>query len=166
MIDDCVVKYGYYLRAFSVYFAVIIYIFEGELRERPNLHTDLIGNRSRGHCVSNTYLTPTLWRVSNEIDITRINLSLWQYVANSMAYGTRRFNVEFTRTPIFSRMNAVPSYRYNFFKIHSNIVLPSPPKPSWSSLSCRLKNFKNLICGLQIPRDSHRSTRLLQLTDR
>ena len=34
------------------------------------------------------------------------------------------------------------------------------------ALSYRFQNKKNQICGLQLPRERHRSNRLLQLTDR
>ena len=51
-----------------------------------------------------------------------------------MAYGARRFNAAFTRAvpiiPILSRINAIPSIDTNLFKVHSNIVLPSTPRPT------------------------------------
>ena len=37
--------------------------------------------------------------------------------------------------PILRRMNPIPRIDTHFFKIHSNIVLPSTPMPSYRSLS-------------------------------
>ena len=55
-----------------------------------------------------------------------------------MAYGTRRFNAIFTRAPpiipILSRINPIPLIDTYFFKTHSNVVLPSTPRPSVSFL--------------------------------
>ena len=49
-------------------------------------------------------------------------------IINSMAYGTLRFNDAFTRAPL-SRINPVTCNDTYFFKIHSNIVPPSMPRP-------------------------------------
>ena len=60
-----------------------------------------------------------------------------------MAYGTRRLNAAFTWAPIIpnlSRINPILRIDTHFFKVHSNIVLPSTPRPSFISLSCRFKN--------------------------
>ena len=51
-----------------------------------------------------------------------------------MAYETRRFNATLSKgtpiIPILSRINPIPRIDAYFFKIHSNIVLPSTPRPS------------------------------------
>ena len=47
---------------------------------------------------------------------------------NSMYYGTQRFNFVFTRA-ILSRINQIPSIDIYFFRIYSNIVLASGPRP-------------------------------------
>ena len=48
-----------------------------------------------------------------------------------MAYGIRRFNATFNKgspiIPILSRINLIPLIDTHFFKIHSNIALPSTP---------------------------------------
>ena len=55
-------------------------------------------------------------------------------LTNSMAYGTQKFNAAFTRgspiIPILSKINQIPRVDTYFFKVHSNIVLPSTPRPS------------------------------------
>jgi hypothetical protein len=48
-----------------------------------------------------------------------------------MGYGIRRFNAAFTSAlPIMSRINPIPRIDTYFFKIYSDIVLPSTPRPS------------------------------------
>ena len=46
---------------------------------------------------------------------------------------------------ILSRINPIPRIDTNLFKVHSNIVLPSTPRPPQRSLSCRFtcKNFES-----------------------
>ena len=49
-----------------------------------------------------------------------------------MAYGTRRFNAAFKGSPIIpilSRINPIIRIDTYLFKVHSNIVLPSTPRP-------------------------------------
>ena len=49
-----------------------------------------------------------------------------------MAYETRRFNAAIHKRPpiipILSRINPIPRIDTYFFKIHSNIFLPSTPR--------------------------------------
>ena len=40
--------------------------------------------------------------------------------------------------PILSRINPIPRIEAYLFKVHSNIVLPSTPRPPQRSLSCSL----------------------------
>ena len=70
---------------------------------------------------------------SEYIDINEIVSYMSRFtaaVSKSMAYGTRRFNAAFIKAsniPILSRMNPIARIDTYFFKIHSNIVLPSTP---------------------------------------
>jgi hypothetical protein len=85
-----------------------------------------------------------------------------------MAYGTRKYNVAFicTLIHILSRINPIPRIDTYFFKIHSNIVFPSTPRPPERPLSyrCTCYNFEStptflhsgyLTCPSQSSRLSH-----------
>ena len=54
-------------------------------------------------------------------------------LTDSMAYETRRFNVPFARAqqifPILRRINPIRRIDTYLFKVHSNIVLLSTPRP-------------------------------------
>ena len=45
-------------------------------------------------------------------------------------------------TPIPNSINPIPRTDTYFFKIHSNIVLPSTPRPSYRSLSYKLEKLE------------------------
>ena len=54
-----------------------------------------------------------------------------------MAYGARRFNAEFSETPvmpILCRINPVTRFDTYLFKVYSNIDLPSTPRPPQRSV--------------------------------
>ena len=52
--------------------------------------------------------------------------------------GSMPYSQVLSNNPYLSRINSIPCIDTYFFKIHSNIVLPSTPRPSSRSLSCRL----------------------------
>ena len=49
-------------------------------------------------------------------------------------------------------------------QIHSKVSRSYPPTPNMREISSVIKN--NEICGLQLPREPHRPTRILHLTGR
>ena len=53
-----------------------------------------------------------------------------------MAYETRRFNTAITKAPM-NQINPIPRIDTYLFKVYSNIVLPSTPRPPQRLLSCR-----------------------------
>jgi hypothetical protein len=58
------------------------------------------------------------------------NSFIRKLLTNSMAYGTRRFVLAFRRTLQLLLFWINPHVNIYFCKIHSNIVLPSTPRPS------------------------------------
>ena len=67
-----------------------------------------------------------------------------------MAYGTQRFNAEFTKgspiIPILSQINQISRIDTYFFKINSNIVLPSTSRSKGLfPVGLRVNNLKALL---------------------
>ena len=58
---------------------------------------------------------------------------------------TCRSHKGFTIIPIMSRINPIPRIDTYLFKVHSNIVLPSTPRPPQRSLSCRRRMRRRRI---------------------
>ena len=68
-----------------------------------------------------------LVKIQFRIIFFAVNLTLTK---NSMVYGTRGFKSAFTIIPILSQINPIPRIDTYIFKIYSNIVFPSTPRPS------------------------------------
>ena len=79
----------------------------------------------------------------------------------------RQHSLGLYNNPTQRQISPLPHEDPNIFKFRYKIVLPYTLRYSQWSLTCRIKlKLKNQICGLQLPGEPHRSTKLLQLAGR